>query len=92
MDYIAYLHRNPETHYGVSVPDFPGCVTAGNTPDEARTPAREVLEFHIDEIIRNGGALPAPSSLFQLKDDPRMAGAMAFIVTVQPPASLSTSN
>jgi len=28
MKYIAYLHKNKGSDFGVSFPDFPGCVTA----------------------------------------------------------------
>ena len=31
MDYIAYLHKDRDSDFGVSFPDFPGCVTAGRT-------------------------------------------------------------
>ena len=36
MDYIAYLHKDRISDFGVSFPDFPGCVTAGKTLEEAR--------------------------------------------------------
>ncbi len=35
MEYIAYLHKDRHSDYGVSFPDFPGCITAGKTLDEA---------------------------------------------------------
>jgi hypothetical protein len=28
MEYIAYLHKDKNSDYGVSFPDFPGCITA----------------------------------------------------------------
>ena len=34
--YIALLHKDPKSDYGVSFPDLPGCITAGRTLDEAR--------------------------------------------------------
>ena len=36
MEYIAYLHKDKNSDYGVSFPDFPGCVTGGKTLEEAR--------------------------------------------------------
>src|SRR5689334_6632615 len=36
MHYIAYLHKTRRSDYGVSFPDFPGCITAGKTLEEAR--------------------------------------------------------
>jgi predicted RNase H-like HicB family nuclease len=30
MEYIAYLHKEKKSDFGVSFPDFPGCVTAAD--------------------------------------------------------------
>ena len=35
MEYVAYLHKDRDSDFGVSFPDFPGCVTAGRTLEEA---------------------------------------------------------
>ena len=82
MEYIAYLHKDRKSDYGVSFPDFPGCITAGNTLEEARRMAVEALTFHIEGITEDGEAIPQPSSLDQLAKDPAMKGAVAFLVTV----------
>ncbi len=31
MEYIAYLHKDLKSDYGISFPDFPGCITLGGT-------------------------------------------------------------
>ena len=36
MNYIALIHKDARSDYGVSFPDFPGCITAGKTLDEAK--------------------------------------------------------
>ena len=82
MEYIAYLHKDRKSDYGVSFPDFPGCITAGITLEEARRMAVEALAFHIEGITEDGEAIPQPSSLDQLAKDPAMKGAVAFLVTV----------
>ena len=46
-DYIAIIHKEAGSDYGVSFPDFPGCVTAGKTMDEVKDMAIEALAFHI---------------------------------------------
>jgi antitoxin HicB len=43
--YIALIHKDLDSCYGVSFPDLPGVVTAGDTIDEAMQQAAEVLEF-----------------------------------------------
>jgi predicted RNase H-like HicB family nuclease len=84
MDYIAYLHKDRGSDFGVSFPDFPGCVTAGRTLDEARRMAAEVLAVHVAGIIEDGEVVPEPSNLDALKNDPNMRGAVAVLVAVEP--------
>jgi predicted RNase H-like HicB family nuclease len=44
---IALIHKESDSDFGVSFPDFPGCVTAGRTIDEAKDMAREALSGHV---------------------------------------------
>jgi predicted RNase H-like HicB family nuclease len=82
MDYIAYLHQDGKSDYGVSFPDFPGCVTAGSTLEEARGMAAEALSFHIAGMREDGEQIPNPSTLDELRNDPALKGAVAFLVDV----------
>ena len=84
MDYIAYLHKDRGSDFGVSFPDFPGCVTAGKTLEEARRMATEALALHIAGMIEDGDEVPAPSNLDALTNDPNMKGAVAILVSVEP--------
>jgi predicted RNase H-like HicB family nuclease len=62
MEYIAYLHKDRDSDFGVSFPDFPGCVTAGRTLEEARRMAAEALALHIAGMIEDGEMVPDPST------------------------------
>ena len=84
MDYIAYLHKDRDSDFGVSFPDFPGCVAAGRTLEEARRMATEALAVHIAGMIEDGDAVPTPSNLDALENDPTMKGAVAILVSVGP--------
>ena len=86
MDYIAYLHKDRDSDFGVSFPDFPGCVTAGRTLEEARRMAAEALALHIAGMIEDGDVVPDPSNLDVLRNDPNMRGAVAVLVSVEPAA------
>jgi predicted RNase H-like HicB family nuclease len=44
--YVALIHKDPDSDYGVSFPDLPGCVSAGSTLDEAIALAHEALALH----------------------------------------------
>jgi predicted RNase H-like HicB family nuclease len=83
MDYIAYLHKDRDSDFGVSFPDFPGCVTAGKTLEEARRMAAEALALHIAGMIEDGDVVPDPSNLDVLGNDPNMRGAVAVLVSVE---------
>lgn len=83
--YIALIHKEAGSDYGVSFPDFPGCVTAGTDLDDARRMAEEALALHIEGLAEDGEALPEPSSLEAVMADPENRGAVA--VLVQAPAA-----
>jgi predicted RNase H-like HicB family nuclease len=85
MEYIAYLHKDGKSDYGVSFPHFPGCITAGSTLEEARRLAAEAFAFHIAGMKQDGERLPTPSTLEDLHNDPAMKGAVAFLVDVAEP-------
>src|SRR5580704_8376027 len=85
MEYIAYLHKDKNSAYGVSFPDFPGCITAGSTLEEARRMAAEALAFHIQGMREDGDEIPEPSSLDDLRNDPAVKGAVAFLTEVTLP-------
>jgi predicted RNase H-like HicB family nuclease len=52
----------PGAGYGVVFPDFPGCVTTGETIVEAAEMALEALSGHVELMIEAGEPLPEPSS------------------------------
>jgi len=82
VEYIAYLHKDRKSDFGVSFPDFPGCVTAGKTLDEARCMAGEALALHIRGMVEDGETVPDPSTIDDVVDDPAIEGAVAFLVGV----------
>lgn len=83
MEYIAYLHKDKHSDFGVSFPDFPGCITAGSTLEEARKMAAEALAMHVAGMRSDGDPIPEPSSLDDLRGDPAMKGAVAFLTELR---------
>ncbi len=57
--YMALVHKDPDSDFGVSFPDFLGCISAGSTLEEAAAMAAEALGGHIDLMAEDG--LPIPS-------------------------------
>jgi predicted RNase H-like HicB family nuclease len=65
---IAIVHEQKGI-YGISFPDFPGCVSGGKTLDEAMQRGRATLRTHIESMIEDGETLPVPRTLDELKRD-----------------------
>ena len=85
-NYIAVIHKEQGSDFGVSFPDFPGCITAGQTVDEAREMAGEALHGHAALMLEEGMTLPLPGLLEDILQDRDFAGAAAyFVVNLETP-------
>jgi predicted RNase H-like HicB family nuclease len=82
--YPAIVERGAEG-YGVFFPDLPGCVSAGDTLQEAARNAEEALQLHVECTIENGDPLPAPSELDAIERDPEVDEAARILVRVDVP-------
>jgi predicted RNase H-like HicB family nuclease len=78
--YIALLRKDADSDFGVDFPDFPGCVTAGGTLEDARRMAAEALELHVEGMAEDRAPIPPPSSLDTIMADPDNREAVAFLV------------
>jgi antitoxin HicB len=69
--YIALIHKDRDSCYGVSFPDVPGVFTAGDTIDEAMQQAADALEFAAaDWSALDGKEFPAARTIDELRADP----------------------
>jgi antitoxin HicB len=69
--YIALIHKDTDSCYGVSFPDVPGVFTAGDTIDEAMSEAAKVLEFAAEDWSElSGEKFPEPRTIDELRRDP----------------------
>lgn len=59
--------------FAVEFPDLPGCLTCGDTEDEAIRMAKDALGLHLYGMERDGDVLPAPSSLNEIKTESNQA-------------------
>ncbi len=74
--YPAVVDKDPDSDYGVVFPDFPGCVSAGATLDEAVLGAHEALAGHVALMVADGDPLPEPTPL-EVVDARRDASTVA---------------
>jgi predicted RNase H-like HicB family nuclease len=69
--YIALIHKDPDSCYGVSFPDIPGVTTAGDTIEEAMQQAAEVLQVAAEDWTNPDGSagFKPPSTIDMLRRD-----------------------
>jgi predicted RNase H-like HicB family nuclease len=72
--YVALVHKDPDSDYGVSFPDFPGAVTAARTAEEAVEMAEEALALHVEGMLAEGESIPEPSGFEQVRSEHRDDG------------------
>ncbi|AET88578.1 MULTISPECIES: type II toxin-antitoxin system HicB family antitoxin [Caballeronia] len=83
MEFALAIHKDPDSCYGVTVPNVPGVFSAGDTIDEAIQNAKEAIFFHIESIIEDGEEVTIKStSIEELIVDPDFAGAIWAYVEV----------
>jgi predicted RNase H-like HicB family nuclease len=81
---IAIEPGTATTAYGVIIPDLPGCFSAGDSLDEALAGAEEAAAAWIDATLDAGGAIPQPSRLEALRDNPEFSGWTFGVITLDP--------
>jgi predicted RNase H-like HicB family nuclease len=85
--YVALLHLDATGGYGISVPDFPGCISAGNSMAEAADQGALALRLHVEGMMEDGEAIPEPrpaEALKKIKPD-WFEGATIVLVPLLPP-------
>jgi predicted RNase H-like HicB family nuclease len=61
--FLVIIEQADDGSFSAYVPDLPGCVAIGqHSPAEAKKLIREVIEFHIQEMIEDGDPIPEPTS------------------------------
>ena len=71
MRFPAVIHKDEESGYGVTVPDLPGCFSAGDTLEEAIESAHEAVACHIEGLLMDGEPVPeqAPLEVHRANED-----------------------
>ncbi|KTD62663.1 type II toxin-antitoxin system HicB family antitoxin [Legionella shakespearei] len=80
MRYPVVIHKDELSDFGVSVPDIPGCYSAGNTYDEALTNSIEAIECHLEGLLMDNESLPVGTTIDRwINDEEFQGGVWAFI-------------
>ncbi|KVT56544.1 type II toxin-antitoxin system HicB family antitoxin [Burkholderia ubonensis] len=85
MKFLIAIHKDPGSSYGVTVPDFPGCHSAGPTVEQAIENTLEAIEGWIETSVAARDEVRfEPTSFEQLRNNPNYAGAFWAVVDVDP--------
>ncbi|MEO0013713.1 MAG: hypothetical protein RLZZ535_2102 [Cyanobacteriota bacterium] len=68
MRYAVIIEKG-EDSYGAYVPDLPGCVAVGDTPEEVKTLIQEAIEFHLEGLQEDGESIPQPNSFIEYVEE-----------------------
>lgn len=82
MRFPIVIHKDKNSDYGVTVPDLPGCFSAGETMDEAIEMAHEAVECHIEGLLLEGEPLPAAQPIEHHQRNPDYAGGIWALVEI----------
>lgn len=80
MKFPVVLHKDAESDYGVTVPDVPGCFSAGSTFSEALENVHEALALHLEGMVADGDDLPQAKEVDEHFGNPDYEGGVWAVV------------
>ena len=82
MRYPIVVHKDPDSDYGVTVPDLPGCFSAGETLDAALQEVVEAIEAHLEGLLMDGEPIPSPQPVEYHQNNPDYADGVWALVSI----------
>ena len=58
MRYTVILEQEPDGGYVATVPVLPGCVSQGDSREEALSNIREAAELYVEDCLASGDPVP----------------------------------
>lgn len=69
MRFSLVLHTDDGVRYGVTVPDLPGCFSAGDSFDEALESVKEAIGLHLEGMVDDGAEIPIPRPIAEHRNN-----------------------
>jgi predicted RNase H-like HicB family nuclease len=66
----AVVIEKAKSNYAAYVPDLPGCVATGRTPEETEQQIRQAIELHLQGLREHGLPIPEPVSQVEYVEVP----------------------
>ncbi|PRA21775.1 type II toxin-antitoxin system HicB family antitoxin [Pseudomonas poae] len=80
MKFPVVVHKDADSDYSVTVPDVPGCFSAGGTFSEALDNVREALSLHLEGLVADQEPLPQAQEVDAHLDNPDFASGVWAII------------
>lgn len=61
IEYLVIFQKAGD-NYSAYVPDLPGCITTGKTPEETERNIREAIDLYLDTLREEGKPIPQPTT------------------------------
>jgi predicted RNase H-like HicB family nuclease len=91
--FIGIIYKDEGTNYGIAFPDFPGCVSSGDSFEQVVEMGAEALQLHIDGMTEDKEPIPTPMSFEAARAHEFAEGASAFtFIEAKPPSKLLRVN
>lgn len=76
------MHKDRDSDYGVTVPDLPGCFSAGDSADDALAQVVEAIECHIEGLLMDGESVPQAHPIEHHQRKREFAGGIWALVDI----------
>jgi len=80
--YPAVIHKDKDSDYGVTIPDLPGCFSAGDDIEETISSAEEAITCHLEALLLDGEEIILPRPIDQYRDESDYADGFWVLVPV----------
>jgi predicted RNase H-like HicB family nuclease len=61
MEYLVVIEK-AINNYSAYLPDLPGCVATGETPEQVMDAIRKAVPMHLEGMREDGLTIPSPSA------------------------------
>lgn len=80
MQFPVVIHKDAGSQYGVTVPDLPGCFSAGESLEDAITSAEEAVLCHLEGLLLDGETIPETQPIETHRSNLEFAGGVWALV------------
>ncbi len=83
--YPIVIDKDPDSDYGMTVPDLPGCYTFGDTIADVLRQAIEAIELHLEGMLLDGDPIPEPKDIAFHETNPEYTDGLWKTITIKFP-------